>query len=444
MAFKSSLFSRSLELAKLTAKMAVKELRSSDLQSRLEQAALLTETLTQLKGAALKAGQLISLELADYFPPEALEILGQLQNKATAAPFSQIEKTIQQELGAQRLEVFTSIDQNPLASASIAQIHRAQLKGQNVVLKVQHEGVSDSIESDIKLLKKISSAFCRLTQRDMDLSPVFSELRDVLVQEIDFEKEALFLQSYQKNIETRPEFEGRYKTPMVLADYSTKKVLTMTWEEGETIPQWLLKNPPLAQKEQLAHLILNLFCHEFFSWGLVQTDPNFSNFLVKEKAGEISLVLLDFGSTRTYDQSMIREYVALLKALEDGSPQKILAEAISFGLIDPREPDEAKALFIQMMSIAVEPFRVSGAFDPSSDEPFNFASSDYSKKSQGVVFEFMKTLKYSPPPHRILFLHRKLGGIFALLKRMDVRIKIGPYWKLMTEDHTDGESVETK
>lgn len=432
MALKTSVFLRSLELAKLTVKMATKEIQSGDFQSRLDQAKILTQSLSQLKGAAMKAGQMLSLELADYFPPEAAEILGQLQNNATAAPFDQIRESLLQELGPERLSEFQWIAAQPTASASIAQIHKAKKGDQTLALKIQHRGVAESIDSDIALLKNLATSFCKLTQRSMDLAPLFQELRDVLKQEVDFSSEAKLLSQYKSQLETLSTYQTAYFAPSILSDFCTSKLLTMTWEEGETILTWLRKNPSLQAKEQLAHLILQLYCHEFFDWGLVQTDPNFSNFLIRENGEQIGLVLLDFGSTRSYDRAMVQEYIELLLAMESGSSEKILEKAYSFGLLNPKESQEAKDLFVEMMRVAIEPFGFGHGVHPQSGKLFDFASSDYSRRSQIVVKAFVRSLKFSPPPHRILFLHRKLGGIFSLLKRLEVRLDVNPYWELMT------------
>ncbi len=440
MAFKKSVFLRSLELAKLSVKMATKEITSGNLESRLEQAKLLSQTLSQLKGAAMKAGQLISFEMADYFPPEAVEILGQLQNSASAAPFSEIQNILKTEWGEETLRQFTEIDEQPVASASIAQVHRAKWKNSEwLALKVQHQGVAESIDADISILKNLASTFCKITQRSMNLDPVFEELKSVLHQEVDFLKEAKYLELYQENLQKLQSENRLYFSPKPIKELTTQKVLTMSWEEGETLPQWLRSQPPNIPREHLAHLVLNLYCHEFFKWGLVQTDPNFTNFLIRTTQNEVGLVLLDFGSTRMYEKPMIDQYINLLKSVESGRPKQILQSAFEFGLLSEKESDESKQLFVAMMALAVEPFGINalGHSSKASETPgiFDFTNSDYSQRSQSVIKAFVRSLKYSPPPHRILFLHRKLGGIFSMLKHLKVSLNIQPYWELMISDN---------
>lgn len=433
MSVKKSILSRSVELAKLTVRLGLKEIQSGQLQSRIDQAKILTQSLSQLKGAAMKAGQLISLELADYFPPEAVEILSQLQNNATSLPFETIKQTLIKELGAETVRRFDHIEPKAHASASIAQIHQALWQGQRVALKIQHPGVADSIDSDIALLRGLANTICKISGRPVDLSHLFEELTEVFKQEVDFLKEAQLLNAYRTRLLTLNTDRDLYFAPEVLSDLSTQKVLTMTWEDGDVLGQWLNKNPPLAQKEQLAHLILNLYIHEFYDWGLVQTDPNFSNFLIRRNGDDIGLVLLDFGSTKIYDRAMINQYVDLVRTVQKGRRSAIIESAIDFGLIDERESNEAKDLFVTMMNLALEPFAINNLSPSDSSKIFDFADSDYAQRTQAIVLAFVKSLKYSPPPHRIMFLHRKLGGIFALLKRLKVQMNLTPYWELMIE-----------
>jgi aarF domain-containing kinase len=397
----------------------------------LEQARILTESLSQMKGAAMKAGQLISLEMADYFPPEAAPILAQLQNSATSVSFEVVQDTLLRELGAERYAQLQDIEKTPRASASIAQIHKAMSAHGPLALKVQHLGVAESINSDLAVLQKVANAFCSVTQRQMKLDSLFTELKEVLLQETDFKKEADLLRLYRQKLNTLKDKEHLFYCPTVIDSLSTSKVLSMSWEEGRDLNQWMLQNPSLKMKEHLAHLVLSLYCHEFFDWGLVQTDPNFTNFLVRPVDDQVGLVLLDFGSTRQYERPLIDQYVSLLKAVEEGHIKTIMEKSYEFGLFDPRESEESKQLFVAMMDVAVEPFALRRTAGQRTTKQFDFTSTDYARRSQSVIKSFVLSLKYSPPPHRIIFLHRKLGGIFSLLKRLELKMDISSYWEQM-------------
>jgi aarF domain-containing kinase len=432
-----SFFKRTFELTKLSVKVGLKELKSGDLKSRIEQAKMITETLSQLKGAAMKAGQMLSIELDDYFPPEAVQIISQLQNRGTEVNFKIIEATLKKELGLEKFNKLENINPKPIASASIAQIHLAEYKGKKVVLKVQHPGVAKSINSDVALIKKVAQSFVTMSGRKMNLNPLFAEMKSVLNQEVDFEQEVEYLKKYRKLILGISHGKDKYYSPEPYSNMNTKKVITMSWEEGLSINDWLQTTPSQKKKEKLAHLVLNLYCYEFYHWGLVQTDPNFANFLVREEDGDIGLVLLDFGATREYDKDFRTQYLNLienvhaLKNAKDQDAQKaeIIRIAVDFNLIDRRENQEANDLFIEILNLAVEPF-----FASEKNNKFSFGNQEYNKRAKESVKKFLTSLKYSAPPHRLLFLHRKLGGISSLLRRLDVDLDLSRYWLVMFKE----------
>ena len=434
---KTSALLRTLELAKMAAQIGLREARSGDLASRLEQAKTLAEGLSKLKGAAMKAGQLLSLELIDYFPKEAVQALSQLQNAAHAVEFSVIEKVLLQEIGGEKYLELTALDPKPIGAASIGQVHKAQYRGQDVALKVQYPGVTESIDSDLKILRTVASAFCALTARDMDLKPLFEEFRFILEQETDYQREAELQTRYRAHAEKLTATEGvRYIVPAVHPEMSTGHVLTMQWQHGQTLRHWLTQ--PLSQdkREKLGHGILNLYLNEFFQWGLVQTDPNQGNFLVRENGSDLEIVLLDFGATREYPRDFIKQYARLLRVTANGDREELKREAIEFGLIDRRESPEAFEALYNVLFVAIRPFLTQ---DGRIAEPaiFDFGDEQHSRNSQTASRELAARLKYSPPPRDLVFLHRKLGGVYAALKTLGVTLDLSPYWKTMlaSADH---------
>ncbi len=427
---KSSTFARTVELAKLAARVGFKEIRSGDMRSRLEQAALIAKSLANLKGAAMKVGQLLSLDLSHYFPPEAIEVLSQLQNAATAQPFSQIENILKEQLGSEKFAELKNISQIPIGVASIGQVHRAKYQNQDIVVKVQYEGVADSIEADLKILKSMATDFCQLTGRQMNLDPLFTEFRNILEQEVDYRKESQFQMQYRKlaaQIQSEKGFQLR--VPAIIEELSSDRVIAMNFESGVSLRSWIQSRPPKQDRERLATAILDLYCHEFFEWGLVQTDPNWANFLVDESNGKSELVLLDFGASRTYSHQFTKDYIELLRLVESKDSESLKQHTIKFGLLDPRESNAAFAAFEELLKTAIKPFF------PGSDGSaiFDFADLNHSLNSQNAGKALSEELVYSPPPYGIVFLHRKLAGVYSILKSLEVSLDVTDYWKKMQE-----------
>lgn len=427
---KSSALARSLELAKLAAKVGLKELGSKDLKSRIEQASLIVDSLSNLKGAAMKAGQLLSLELNDYFPEEAIEILSKLQSAAEPANFSVIQQVLKSQLSAEVLKKIHRIDQKPIGVASIGQVHRATSEFGDIVLKVQYPGVADSVDSDLKILKTIAVSFCSLTGRNMNLDPLFLEFKNILTQELDYSKEAEFQKSYSEKVSTFNSDKGfKCIVPEVVSELSTHKVLAMKYEPGVLLRTWMKSNLSRQDREKMAYTFLDLYFHEFFKWGLVQTDSNYGNFLVRPRGETHELVLLDFGACRTYDKKFISQYVSLLKSVGANDYGDIKKIAIEFNLLDPREDESAFSAFQEMLTTAIRPF-----FASSKDGlKFDFTDQKHLEVSQEASKKLINSLKYSPPPHKILFLHRKLGGVYSVLKGLGVQLDISMYWKQMQD-----------
>ena len=430
---KKSFASRSIKLLGLAAQVGREELTQSlkekfnrgmeemapgRLKTRIEQAKLIAESLSQLKGAAMKAGQLLSLDASDFFPPEAIEILSKLQGKAEPVPWAEMREVVVSDLGEEKLSQLEDLQKTAAASASIGQVHKAKLFNEEVAIKIQYPGVADSIDSDLKILKTMAQGLATVAGKKMSLEELFKELADVLKQEADYELEFANMEKFRNLASGIPELI----VPIPVASHSAKHVLTMSWENGVTITDWLKSQPTMKDRETVARLILDLYCKEFFEWGLVQTDPNFGNFLVQ--TDPLKLVLLDFGAALAYTSEFRREYVALLQTLATLDRQKIVRAFVDFGLMDPRESDEAKELFFELLTLSLEPFQ-------PSKQPFKFKDDDYAKRSREVGQRFTQSLKYTPPPRKILFLHRKLGGIFQLLKKMDVQLDVSPYWNRM-------------
>jgi predicted unusual protein kinase regulating ubiquinone biosynthesis (AarF/ABC1/UbiB family) len=189
----TGMWTRSQTLLSLTAGIAKHELKHqmrtrwgeaeatgiSELRARIAQAKLLAENLGRLKGAFMKAGQLLSIDASDFLPPEAIEILSRLQGQAEPIDFAVIRSVLEDELGEEALRQFTRFERGPVASASIGQVHRAQAFGADLAVKIQYPGIAASIDADIALLEGLARSWLSLTRRGIELAPAFDELKTI-------------------------------------------------------------------------------------------------------------------------------------------------------------------------------------------------------------------------------------------------------------------------
>jgi aarF domain-containing kinase len=434
---KSSFTARSAKLLGLAAQVGSREITQAfkdrfgdsaagKIKTRIEQAKLITENLSQLKGAAMKAGQLLSLDASDFIPPEAVEILSRLQGKAEPVDWSVMRNVLIDELGDAKIKDFEKLSTTPAASASIGQVHRGRLFDTEVAVKIQYPGISETIDSDLKILKTIAQSMLSLTGKRIELADLFKELRAVLHQEADYRLELENMREYAEHLRGDPQFV----VPKAIDSHSSTRVLTMSWEHGTSIAEWLKTSPTADSRETIARLLLDLYCKEFFQWGLVQTDPNYGNFLIRTDGAELKLVVLDFGATLRYTPEFQKKYVELLKVMATRDRDRIAQSFVDSGFIDARESKESFEFLSDMILTSLEPFQIE-------NQPFKFTDDDYTRRTREVTRKFTQSLKYSAPPKQIIFLHRKLGGVFAFVKKLDVQMDVSPYWRKMVGAELD-------
>lgn len=435
----TGIFSRSKELISLAASIGAKELggRFTDvlgdspikkLSLQLDQARVVMESLGRLKGAAMKVGQLLSMEARDFFPPEVTEVLSQLQSQAPPVEYESIEKILLAELGEQRLNELEQVSRLPIAAASIGQVHKARWRGQDIVVKIQYPGIAESIPSDLQILKSLTSVLLPLARKNIDTDALFAELESVLIQETDYLQEAIFLKSYKDVVVylnamyTSECGATPFSVPDVLEDISSKKVLAMTFEEGLHVDDFLRTYPTQELRNIYGQMILDLYIAEFFKFGRVQTDPNFSNFIFKPAPvlRQSRLIVVDFGATRLFTDDFIQKYRSLFFSILSGDQKAAFEKSVDMKFLSSQESPECQEAFWEMLRQSAEPFS-------EHRQPFEFGDVDYVSRARKVALKFTGLIRYSPPPHELIFLHRKLGGVFQLLKTLEAKIDLRPY-----------------
>jgi aarF domain-containing kinase len=415
----TGLWSRGSKLVGIASKVAMNEITSrvknwedekSKIAAKVELAQNIVKTMSELKGASMKVGQLLSMDLGEYFPPEVIKVLENLHQNSTFLPFETIKDILKEELG-EKFNELSDISEIPLAAASIGQVHSAKLNEKMVVIKIQYPDVAASIPSDLKLLKVLLKNFILIQGKEFDLDPFFNEIQEVLTKETDYKNEELMLRLYKESFK-----DSKFIIPAVYPEFSTSKIICMDFIEGKSFKDWL-PTSLLGERMRLAEQLMHLYLDEFFIHGLVQTDPNPGNFLITP---ENQMALLDFGAVKQYDRSFIDGYRKILIAAFEKDKNKVLEESELLGFIDPRESMEIKTIYLEMMELLAAPFR--------QEIPFDFTDRQFFEESQKLSWHLVKKCKYSPPPKDLLFLHRKLGGVFFLIKKLDAKIILKTYW----------------
>ena len=371
----------------------------------------LTRRLSQMRGAAMKLGQLLSLESADIVPPEFAEALAALRASADTMPPSQLRRALGRDYGQGWEARFERFDFEPIAAASIGQVHAARTTdGRELALKIQYPGIARSIDSDVDNVAALLHA-TRILPVEIDVSGIVAEAKQQLRQEADYQLEAASLRRYRELVADEP----AVWVPRVHDDLTTKRILAMDFARGLPIED--LRDPatPQARRDAVGALLQRLLFREIFEFRYVQTDPNFANYLVEPESGR--LLLLDFGATREYEAAFVAHYADLCRAVTRDDRGGVLDAAIAIGYLRREDPEEQQRAAVDLMLLACEPLRHRGVYD--------FSETTLAARARDAGFDlaFRKGFLRAPPPETV-FLHRKLVGTFLLCHRIRARVDV--------------------
>jgi predicted unusual protein kinase regulating ubiquinone biosynthesis (AarF/ABC1/UbiB family) len=367
----------------------------------------LAARLAHLRGAAMKIGQLVSLQGEDILPAEFARALAVLRAQATPMPAQQLRRVLGREYGRAWERRFSTFGYEPIAAASIGQVHRATTAdGRDVALKVQYPGVARSIASDVDNVAALLRLF-NLLPLGLDVVGIAAEAKRQLAQEANYLSEARFLERYARLVAGEPAL----LVPRVHWDLTTRRVMAMDFVEGE--PLEVLSEAPQARRDALGSLLERLVFRELFEFRVMQTDPNFANYLYQPSAGRI--VLLDFGATQLFSAAFAANYARITRGVIDGDRKAVAREAIRIGYAAADSVPERLQAVVDVIFLVCEPLRHRGRYD--------FVNSDLPSRVRAVGFDlaFRRGLLKPPPPETI-FLHRKLVGSFLLLSRIGARV----------------------
>ena len=286
----------------------------------------LTKDLEQLGPTFVKLGQVLSTR-ADLLPPAFLEALSRLQDDVEPVPLAEVQKTIEEDLSVRLSKAFLTFDAEPLASASLGQVHRATLRdGKPVAVKVQRPGVVDQVRADLGVLDEIAAFVDQHTQvgRRYEFAPMIREFRRALMDELDYEAEASHLRTLKQNL---AEF-SRIVVPAPIDSYVSKRVLTMEFVRGTKVTAL---NPVAlidADPEGLADELIRAYLHQILIDGFFHADPHPGNVFI---ADDGRLALLDLGMVGHLSPTLQDKLLKLVLAISEGRGEEAADAAISLG-----------------------------------------------------------------------------------------------------------------
>ena len=383
-------------------------------------AAYVVKELGRLKGSAMKMGQSLAVIGEHFFSKEVASILRNLNQDSEALSWQPIEATLKRSLGSKVFEELV-VDQDSFAAASLGQVHLAQVKktGQKVCVKVQYPGVAKSIDSDLKTLKSILKIARILPQSSSKTDQIFEEVRAMLKMEVDYLREAKNMAGFRDWLSK----DERYRVPDYLPDFSSRVVLTTSFEEGVGFDSPSVAALPLERRVAVSSHYTELFLRELFEYRAVQSDPHFGNYKLKldDKEGRDVLVLLDFGAVRRFSKPFIKSYYQLLWGAFSHDTALIEKGGKGIGFLLDSDSKELIEKFCDFCFLVIEPWLAQT--DKRANQKFYddrgyycWHATDLPKRLQVEGRKLAVQFRFRLPPREVVFLDRKLAGVFTALK----------------------------
>ncbi len=376
------------------------------------------------QGLLIKLGQLIGSR-PDLIPDEYIDVLSRLQDAVPPRRFNVIRRVVESELERPLDDIFDDFEEAPIASASLAQVHRARLKpsasapeGRVVAVKVQYPGIEKIVDNDLqntRLLLRVLAQF----ERNLDFTPIIEELSHNTPQELDFINEGHNAEIIARN------FAGREDVivPEILWEYSTRRVLTMEYMEGIKITDVAALQRECIDTQAVAQLVTDVYCEQFFLHGMFHADPHPGNLLVQPGP---ALVMLDFGLCRQYDDTFRLRYARMMNAMLRWDLPALVRAYKELG-IKVKDPDDP-AIYIEM----------GRAFMETSRPGEGYADADLVAEAN---LRFEKAMRANPVtdiPRELLLIMRVSGLLSGLGKHLESRVDVTQTLLPYTQAALDG------
>jgi predicted unusual protein kinase regulating ubiquinone biosynthesis (AarF/ABC1/UbiB family) len=373
----------------------------------LKSALQLLGTMGYLRGAIMKAGQLLA-NLPQIMPRELVEIFESLQFEAPPMHFSLIREVFLDELGREPGEIFAFFEKEAFAAASLGQVHRARLhNGREVAVKIQYPNIAQTIDADMKALSLLLQTM-RFTKDFQYLCLHVQDARRVFQKEVDYLSEASFMEKNRKLFA-----ESQIVVPEHYPEFSTKRILTMDYLPGKHLQGFLAGNPSQPRRDHFGSLISYSLVHSWFCFRTVYADLHPGNYILMDDG---RLGFIDFGCYRQFGEDRWRLQIDSELAMFTHDEEKLKHFMAKVSMHDdPEDLDpEWVELFLRQMEWAIAPVIAAG--------PFDFAGKAYAEQGANLIKEtlkrgYVRTDSFYNWSNRAIIGHRAL--MYRLRSKLD-------------------------
>lgn len=367
-----------------------------------EQIARLATRLGELKGIAMKVGQILAY-VDPTLPPELRELLAVLHTQAPASPFAAVEATLTDSFGPRAPELLAGLERTPVAVASIGQVHRGVLAdGREVAVKVRHAGVEQALRADFRNAA-LGAVFARMFPGGSSVRGMLDEARTAMLEECDLALEA----ARQREMADRYADHPALLIPRPIDEWCAPAVLTTPWLPGRSLDELLAENPSQDERDRVGIALFELFVGTLYRHGVFHADPHPGNFAFRSDG---RVVIYDFGCVRRFEPAVVGALIALLHAVRADDEDAIADALVQLGAAAPTRPQTR----------AHQRVLLRGFFAPLL-EPGVHAIDPGGALAAGDVMKDKRAILELSLPGSLLFLLRLRFGLYAVLARLGAR-----------------------
>jgi predicted unusual protein kinase regulating ubiquinone biosynthesis (AarF/ABC1/UbiB family) len=377
--------------------------------------------LGRLKGTYVKIGQMLALLGEHFLPPVLTEALHQLESQTQPLPYADIEAELRSVLGDRMDEL--QIEHEAIAAASLSQVHRARIiaSGEQICLKIQYPGLAEVIDSDFDTVVNMLM-LARWVKAGRDLDEWLAAMREQLHQEIDYQREAEMGDKVSGFATDTDSKLGRYRVtyhvPKRYPRYCCGTVLAMEYVSGHLVTQPEVAGLSQARRNALGSAMLELFFNELYQWGVLQTDANFGNYLIRSSQHSDDIVLLDFGSILSCDDNFLLHLGNTIAAGQSGDRSLLVSSLIGLGCLQEHNSELAKNSFSDFCLELLEPLRAPEDLPSehlNDKGQYSWGSSRLMRRVGKKAAASAATLDFTAPSREFAMIARKLTGVFTFI-----------------------------
>jgi len=370
------------------------------------------KTFSKLKGAPLKLAQMLSMD-RNMIPEQYVDEFSKAQYSAPPLSYPLVVKTFQQEMGKSPSEIFDTFSNSAVAGASIGQVHKAQIGDTDYAVKIQYPGVANSLHSDLAIVKPIAMKLFQLDAKSID--PYLKEIEARLLEETNY----LLERERSEELISQSAHLPNTSFPSYNAELSSRRILTMSWIEGEPLDKYSTSNASQQQRNTVAQALWDFYHHQIHTLRVFHADPHPGNFLIKDH----HLHVLDFGCVKELPEDFYTHYFQLMQpgATQDRDYFIKILKNLELIIDSDTEADIDKlvSVFRESIDLLSRPFMLS---------PFDFSDASYFAElndfgERAKLDDHLQSLNSARGSAHALYLNRTYFGLYNLCGSLKASVK---------------------